>query len=142
MYRVLLPIDSNVERATAQASAVLDLPHASDSVTATVLHVFEDEVTAEKTSIEQTTSGKKMLQMLRDAGVDVETVSVHGDPEERIVTAAAKREADMIILGGRKRSPLGALVFGSVSQAVILDSDRPVTVTGSGVDGTAESSPA
>ena len=133
MYRVLLPVDSNVERATAQANAVLDLPHASESVTATVLHVFEDKETAEKTSIEQTTSGKKLIQMLRDEGVEVETVSAHGDPESQIVDLAEEREANMIILGGRKRSPLGALVFGSVSQAVILDSDRPVTVTGSGV---------
>lgn len=133
MYRVLLPVDSNVERATAQAAAVLDLPHADESVTATVLHVFEDEETAEKTSIEQLASGKKLLGMLRDAGVEIETISTHGDPEERIVNMAADREANMIILGGRKRSPLGALVFGSVSQAVILDSDRPVTVTGSGV---------
>ncbi|MEF8814477.1 MAG: universal stress protein, partial [Halovenus sp.] len=119
------------ERATAQASATTGLPHAEDSVTATVLRVFDDEGTAEKTSVEQTPAGKVLVDALQETGVAIETETRHGDPEVQIVNVAEERDADMIILGGRKRSPLGALVFGSVSQSVILDSERPVAVTGS-----------
>lgn len=134
MYHVLLPVDGSEERATAQAQATIDLPHSNDSVKATILHVFADEETADKTSVEQTAAGKAMAQLLGDAGVEVDSVSRHGDPEEQIVSVADKYDVDMIILGGRKRSPLGALVFGSVSQAVILDSNRPVTVTGGNLE--------
>ena len=133
MYHVWLPVDSSDERATAQATATTQLPHASDSVLATVLHVFEDESTAERTAVEQTTAGRKVVDVLREAGIDVQSRSEHGDPEAVIVSVAEELEVDNVILGGRKRSPLGALVFGSVSQAVILDSDRPVTVTGAGI---------
>ncbi|MFC6975994.1 universal stress protein [Halomicroarcula sp. GCM10025709] len=132
MYHVLLPVDSSEERASAQTAATLALPEPAEFVKATVVHVFGSEEMAEKTTVEQTTAGKRMVEDLRDAGVEVETISAHGDPDERIVTVAEDEAADMIVMGGRKRSPLGALVFGSVSQSVILDSERPVAVTGAG----------
>ena len=131
MYQVVLPVDASEERAIAQASATTGLPHAEDSVTATVLRVFDDEETADKTSVEQTPAGNALVEALQETGVDIETETRQGDPEVQIVNVAEERDADMIILGGRKRSPLGALVFGSVSQSVILDSERPVAVTGS-----------
>ncbi|WP_324757311.1 universal stress protein [Haloarcula sp. GH36] len=132
MYHVLLPVDSSEERASAQTAATLALPEPAEFVKATVIHVFDNEDLAEKTTVQQTTAGKLMVEDLREAGVDVATESVHGEPAERIVTVADDADVDMIVMGGRKRSPLGALVFGSVSQSVILDSERPVAVTGAG----------
>ena len=132
MYEVLLPVDSSEERGRAQVDATTALPHATDSVNATVLHVFGNEKTAEKTSVEQTQAGRAVVDGLRETGVSIEMETRHGDPEEEIVKVAEERDVDMVVLGGRKRSPLGALVFGSVSQSVILDSERPVAVTGSG----------
>jgi nucleotide-binding universal stress UspA family protein len=67
---------------------------------------------------------------LRTSGVRVETATRWGDPAEQILQAADEIDADMIVLGGRKRSPLGSLLFGSVSQAVTLDATRPVVITG------------
>ncbi|MBV0924508.1 universal stress protein [Halomicroarcula limicola] len=132
MYHVLLPLDDSEERTRAQVAATVALPHAEESVTATVLHVFRDEETAEKTAVEQTSAGKVAMKELREAGVTANARSGHGDPERQIIAVAEELDVDMIVLGGRKRSPLGALVFGSVSQAVILDSERPVAVTGRG----------
>ena len=130
MYRVLLPTDADEGRALAQAEATVGLPHAAEDVRAVVVHVFEDATAAEKTAVEQLPAGKQLVETLRSGGVEVATESRHGDPERQILNAAQEHDADVIVLGGRKRSPLGALVFGSVTQAVILDADRPVTVTG------------
>ena len=131
MYSVLLPVDASEGRAAAQAAAVANLPHATEDVEARVVHVFDNEDIAERTAVEQTPSGKELVEHLRAAGLKVTTESAYGDPTEQIVSTAQEHDVDMIILGGRKRSPMGALIFGSVSQGVILDADRPVTVTGS-----------
>ncbi|MFB6106996.1 MAG: universal stress protein [Halobacteriaceae archaeon] len=133
MYRVLLPIDDDEDRARAQAEAVAALP-SPEEVEAVVMHVFPGEEAAEKTAATQTQSGRTAESILRDAGVRVETESRWGDPAAAIVDAARERDADVIVLGGRKRSALGSALFGSVSQAVTLESDRPVTVTGSAGD--------
>ncbi|AXR78925.1 universal stress protein [Natrarchaeobaculum sulfurireducens] len=50
-----------------------------------------------------------------------------GEPAEEIVAAAAAFDSDLVVLGVRKRSPVGKVLFGSVTQAVIFDTDRPVT---------------
>lgn len=46
---------------------------------------------------------------------------------ERIVELVEELDADLVVVGGRKRSPTGKAVFGSVAQEVLLNSPRPVT---------------
>jgi nucleotide-binding universal stress UspA family protein len=134
MYRVLVPIDTDADRARAQATVVRRLPAAEETVVATVLHVFDDADRAETTSIRQLSSGKAAIQELEGARVTVETMSRHGDAADEILAAADEVEAELIVMGGRKRSPLGALLFGSVVRAVTVDATRPVTVTGDVVE--------
>lgn len=65
-----------------------------------------------------------------DRAVDVEARGRVGDPGDEILSAAEMVDARYIVVGGRKRSPVGKAVFGSVSQSVVLNADRPVvTVT-------------
>ncbi|ACV47106.1 MULTISPECIES: universal stress protein [Halomicrobium] len=130
MYDVLMPIDSDEERAMGQARAISELPAVRDQITVTLLHVFDDESVAENTSPTQITAGRNVQEWFRDRGITVETMSTSGDPSSEILDAASRIGADQIVLGGRKRSPLGSLLFGSVSQAVMLDSEIPVTITG------------
>lgn len=131
MYEVLLPIDTDQDRAMGQARAVSDLPAAADEITVTLLHVFDDDDVAESTSPTQITAGRNVEEWFHDHGIAIETMSTSGDPSAAIIDAASQIGADQIVLGGRKRSPLGSLLFGSVSQAVMLDADVPVTITGS-----------
>jgi nucleotide-binding universal stress UspA family protein len=130
MHNILLPVDSSEERATAQSDAVRDVPHAAEEVRVYLLHVFDDRDIAEKTAVRQTTGGNVAHERLGRVGIDVEPMSRHGDPAQEIIRAAEEIDADRILLGGRKRSPLGSLLFGSVTQEVMLDTSRPVVVTG------------
>lgn len=125
-----MPVDGSESRGNAQAKAVAALPHASGDIRVTLLHVFDDEETAETTTPRQLHGGRAAYSGLREAGVSVDQLSLIGDPAAEILGAADDIAADSIVLGGRKRSPLGSLLFGSVTQEVVLDADRPVTVTG------------
>lgn len=49
-----------------------------------------------------------------------------GEPGEEILSHAEKIDARYLVIGGRKRTPAGKALFGSVTQRVILDSERPV----------------
>lgn len=53
-----------------------------------------------------------------------------GDPATEIVDEAERSDARYVVVGGRNRNPGEKALFGSVSERVILDADRPVmTVT-------------
>jgi nucleotide-binding universal stress UspA family protein len=64
---------------------------------------------------------------LDEAGVDHEIRGSVGDYGEEIVRIAEETETDMVMVGGRKRSPTGKAVFGSVAQDVMLSAPCPVT---------------
>ncbi|ARS89201.1 universal stress protein [Natrarchaeobaculum aegyptiacum] len=64
------------------------------------------------------------------AGVDgleeYEAVGLVGDAAEVIRTYAAEHGAEYIVVSGRKRRPLGQVLFGSVTQSLLLNADCPV----------------
>ncbi len=149
MYRVLLPVDENESRARSQVETVLELPVAAGDLTVDILHVHEDESTTDP----QWAAGEGFAESFAEEMADkvrssdrlpssVETAvdrlesgdhefTVHergGEPAVAILEFAAEHDSDTIILGVSGRSPVGKVLFGSVAQAVILDSDRPVTV--------------
>lgn len=125
MYEVLIGIDKTAdERAVAQAEAVADLPHAADETKATLCHVFRDN--PEGASVHQISAVRRARETLEAAGVTCVHYEASGDPADELLAAAADVDANAICVSGRKRRPSGKAVFGSVSQDVILGSDRPV----------------
>jgi nucleotide-binding universal stress UspA family protein len=48
------------------------------------------------------------------------------DPAEDLVNVADEVAADMIVIGLRRRSPVGKLILGSNAQRVLLDAPCPV----------------
>lgn len=112
---------------------VTQLP-GTDHVDVVLLHVFDDRSTAETTLPTQIPAGRAALILLEAKGIPTDFQSEHGDPVEAILRVCNYVGADLIVMGGRKRSPLGSALFGSVSQQVTLEADRPVVVTGSEID--------
>jgi nucleotide-binding universal stress UspA family protein len=123
MKDVLLGIDQSTDRAVEQAETVLDLFEAED-IHAYLLHDFEDN--PEGASVVQVDSVKRAKELFEEAGVPVSLREGSGDPAESIVQHAEELDADAVCVAGRKRSPAGKMLFGSVSQSVILNTDRPV----------------
>lgn len=65
---------------------------------------------------------------LESAGVDFEILTlVRGnDPTDDLIQIAEDRGAALIVIGLRRRSPIGKLVLGSNAQRILLESECPV----------------
>lgn len=140
MYRVLLAVDADEERARRAAESVAALPGGPDDLDVVVLNVFEEFDVADgeggrvrsaelfdETDLPASVSAA--LGVLEASGIEPETRREHGDPAERIVAAAEEMDADCIALTGRRRSPAGKVLFGSVAQSVLLSAECPALVT-------------
>ena len=71
---------------------------------------------------------EEVRSTLREAGVEHEVRQlVRGlDPADDLVNVANELEADIIVIGLRRRSPVGKLILGSNAQRVLLDAPCPV----------------
>lgn len=48
------------------------------------------------------------------------------DPSEDLIAAAEETNADFIVIGLRRRTPVGKLILGSNAQRILLDAPCPV----------------
>jgi nucleotide-binding universal stress UspA family protein len=79
-------------------------------------------------AIESEAQLEEVKRELRDAGVEHEVRQlVRGmDPAEDLVNVATEVGAEFIVIGLRRRSPVGKLILGSNAQRVLLDAPCPV----------------
>jgi nucleotide-binding universal stress UspA family protein len=65
---------------------------------------------------------------LEESGVEYEvaqTVEAR-DPADQLLRVAEETNAELIVIGLRRRTPVGKLIMGSAAQTVLLDADAPV----------------
>lgn len=120
-----------VEEAAELAEAFDDELH--------VVHVLNQAefVELERTSVEE--SGQAIeMDRIREIASDIAAeaadgvtedftpVGLVGDASDEIVRYSNDQDARYIVISGRKRSPVGKALFGSVTQSVLLDAERPV----------------
>jgi len=65
---------------------------------------------------------------LKDAGVefDIRQLVRGQDPADDLIAIAAETDAAFIVIGLRRRTPVGKLILGSNAQRVLLDAECPV----------------
>lgn len=70
----------------------------------------------------------EMANILRDSNVKLTVEARVGPPAESVVDYVEQNEVDHVFLGGRRRSPTGKALLGSVGQQVLLRVDTPCTL--------------
>ena len=85
-------------------------------------------------AIESESQLEEVKNELRNAGVEHEVRQrVRGmDPAEDLVNVATEVGAEFIVIGLRRRSPVGKLILGSNAQRVLLDAPCPVLAVKAG----------
>lgn len=107
-------------REAALRKTTLDVIHVVESLDLDIAEAYRGGVTDE------------VKQAVREAGVDVES-HVHlstgaADVAETILKQVADGGAELLVIGARRRSPVGKFLLGSVAQTIILEADVPVLV--------------
>ena len=84
---------------------------------------FDQEDAVETAEDLESVSGR-----LKAAGVEFEIRQmVRGmDPADDLIAVAADKRADFIVIGLRRRTPVGKLILGSNAQRILLDAECPV----------------
>jgi nucleotide-binding universal stress UspA family protein len=73
---------------------------------------------------------------LAEQGVDAEVVNLYAsdEPADLIVEQATAHGARLVVIGLRKRSPVGKILLGSTAQAVLFSSPCPVLSVRAGTE--------
>lgn len=137
MYNVVVAVGDDEERAVDQAEFVSNLPESAEEVVAHVVHTLhgeEREVPEAMRRADRVAAVRRALDYLEEKNVTAKAQDISEPVADSIIDLADDLDADLIVVGGRKRSPAAKAVLGSVTQQVILNTNRAVTVAGRRID--------
>lgn len=133
---------SDADRADRLARTAIDIA-GPGGTTVVLLHVFTQEEYESTTSdlgvadVSDVTTDdvarrhgtiRSISQSFDEEGIDYEIRGSIGSHADEIVRLATDTGAELVIVGGRGRSPTGKAIFGSTAQEVILSAPCPVTL--------------
>lgn len=135
MYNILMPTGSDEDRAIQQAKFIASLPGVED-IHVSVQFIFHGETEElpeeikSHASAARVTSVRRATEILEEHEISYDIIEGSGDTADDIINRAEVDDVELIVLGGRRRRPTGKILFGSVAQSVLLNTDRPVAITG------------
>lgn len=80
----------------------------------------------ERAESEAAETARSVVEETVDESIDITGVGRVGEPADSIVSTSEDVDARYLVIGGRRRSPVGKAVFGSAAQSILLTADRPV----------------
>jgi nucleotide-binding universal stress UspA family protein len=83
-----------------------------------------------ETSDAEVVEGREATEYVEDhlPDVDAHQLIRGNSPQEDLVQFADEHAVEELVIGIRKRSPTGKLVFGSTAQDLLLETTRPTVV--------------
>ena len=93
---------------------------------------FEDATPDEVAGRNETV--RDLVAVLEGSDIDYTIRGAVGDPGDRMVELAESCAADIVVVGGRERSPAGKALFGSVAQSIMLDAPCPTLYVRAGTE--------
>ncbi len=110
-------------RATPEGKAALEYALALATEKATRLIVVSTHRKAPST-----VDSQALQDLLSRSGVDHELMEIIGDfdPAEELLEAASEQSADLVVIGMRRRTPVGKMFMGSTAQRILLEAECPV----------------
>jgi nucleotide-binding universal stress UspA family protein len=69
---------------------------------------------------------ERVVEETLDEWNDVTLQGRVGEPVKEILDEAERRDASYVVIGGRKRTPVGKAIFGSTTQSLLLNAQIPV----------------
>lgn len=135
MYEVLVPVDTDENRALHQAKHVARLSGTATEVDVTVLYVTPPDEFKKADTLEfsEVDAAVEAAEYLEEQNISVNRVIDNGTVSSRIMHMTEERGIDEIVMGGRKRSGVAKMLLGSTVQDVALSAEVPVTITGDGM---------
>jgi len=108
-------LDAAVVEARSRGSRLLVVNATTGAASADNRYVDDEQLTALRAELDA-------------SGLDYEVShAVHKkDPAEILVDLAEETNAELIVIGVRRRTPVGKLLLGSQAQKVLLDAECPV----------------
>ena len=119
---IVLPVDGSRYSEAAAVTALNLVKQCAAPIT--VVSVAVDE----RLKGDAEAHAEQVRARMAEAGVEAAVEVRVGRPEEGIVSAAAERGADLIVMGSHGRTGLDRLLVGSVSERVIGSAGCPVLV--------------
>ncbi|WP_435127780.1 universal stress protein [Halobaculum sp. D14] len=97
------------------------------------VHAVNSQRGGDATDADEIRAGEQALEAVEERLGDDVVVETHqlvrgNDPAEDVLNHADDVDADELVIGIRKRSRTGKMLFGSVAQDVLLQSNRPMRV--------------